>query len=818
MKYLIIGAVAGGATVAARLRRLDEDADIVLFERGEYVSYANCGLPYYIGNTIKERDNLFLQTPEGFRKRFRIEVRTGHEVTGIDLPAKTVEVKELATGKAYTETYDKLVLSPGAEPIRPSIPGIDSNKIFTLRNIPDTDKLKAMVASGSVRRALVVGGGFIGLEMAENFKEAGLEVTVVEMANQVMAPLDYSMAAMVHELLREKGVNLVLEDGVSRFEETSSGLDIHLKSGKVIATDMVLLSIGVTPETKLAREAGLETGKLGGIVVDKFMQTSDSSVYALGDAIEVINPITDKPARIPLAGPANKQGRIVADNIVNGNQEEYEGTIGTSIAKIFDLTVGAAGANAKLLKREQIPYISSFTHASSHAGYYPGALPLSIKILFSPGDGKLLGAQVVGYDGVDKRIDLFAQVIRNSGTVYDLTKIEHAYAPPYSSAKDPVNMAGYVAENILSGKMKIVHWRDIEKLDKNTVLVDVRTPEEFEMGSIPNAINIPVDELRGRLGELPKDKRIIVSCAVGQRGYLAYRILVQHGFEDVFNLSGGYRTWSAIHPARKNPVAAPVNGQEDSAGVSPDVSSIIEIDACGLQCPGPVVQLKKHYQQLKAGQQIRVKATDPGFGRDISSWCNMVNATLVDVRNRNGIVEAVIRKPEENETDSPSCVSLPERRNSGQTIIVFSNDLDKAIAAFIIANGAAAAGKKVSLFFTFWGLSILRRKKKPSMKKDFLGRLFGRMLPSHSKKLGLSQFSMFGMGSWFMRKVMKQKNVYSLETLIGQARENGVQMIACAMSMDVMGIREEELIDGVEVGGVATYLEQADKAGINLFI
>lgn len=449
MNYLIIGGVAGGATVAARLRRMDEKARIILFERGKYVSYANCGLPYYIGGTIGEREKLFVQTVKGFTDRFRIDIRTEQEVTVIRPDKKEVEVKNLSTGETYTEAYDKLVLSPGAEPLRPSIEGIGSKKIFTLRNVPDTDAIKNYVNAENPKRAIVVGGGFIGLEMAENLHDLGIQVDVVEMTNQVMAPLDFSMAAIVHQQLTDKGVGLYLEDGVSRFEEKEDAVIVHLRSGKQLVTDLVLLSIGVRPETKLAKEAGLAIGERGGIAVNDYLQTSNPDIYALGDATEIKHLVTGQPALIPLAGPANKQGRIVADNIVFGNKEVYRGSIGTSIAKVFDLTVATTGANAKLLKLNHIDYISSYTHGASHAGYYPESVPLSIKILFAPESGRLLGAQVVGFNGVDKRIEMMEQVIRQGGTIRDLMELEHAYAPPYSSAKDPVNMAGFVAEMCL---------------------------------------------------------------------------------------------------------------------------------------------------------------------------------------------------------------------------------------------------------------------------------------------------------------------------------------------------------------------------------
>lgn len=811
MKYLIIGGVAGGATVAARLRRMDESATVVLFERGKYVSYANCGLPYYIGGTISDREKLFVQTVKGFTDRFRIDIRTEQEVIAIHPEKKQVEVRRLSTGEVYTENYDKLVLSPGAEPLRPRIEGIDHKKIFTLRNVPDTDTIKNYLVRENPRRAVVVGGGFIGLEMAENLHEAGVHVDVVEMANQVMAPLDFSMAAIVHQHLADKGIGLFLEDGVTRFEDTNGKVTVHLRSGKQIEADMVLLSIGVRPETKLAKEAGLEIGSLGGIAVDAYMQTSDTDIYALGDAVEVQHPVTGKPALIPLAGPANKQGRIVADNIVFGNKETYQGTMGTSIAKIFDLTVATAGANAKLLKRENIAYVSSYTHSASHAGYYPGAVPLSVKILFAPTDGRLLGAQAVGFDGVDKRIEMLAQVIQRKGTVADLIALEHAYAPPYSSAKDPVNMAGFVAENILSGKSKIIHWRDIETLEPETIRIDVRTPHEYQLGTIPGFINIPVDVLREHLDELPKDKPIVVTCAVGLRGYLAYRILTQSGFKNVRNLSGGYKTWN-VATAKVKHVEPCV--PEDSGECIPVSDTVLKVDACGLMCPGPVLQLKKSYETLKAGEQLQITATDQAFGKDVSAWCKMTGAELVAVENKNGVVAATIRKNEQTEV-------YPVTRNQGadnKTLIVFSDDLDKALASFVIANGAAATGKKVTMFFTFWGLNVIKKRNKPSVSKDIFGKMFGWMLPAHSGKLKLSKMNMGGAGSWMMRLIMKKKRIDSLESLMKQAVENGIEMIACTMSMDVMGVKKEELMDNVTLGGVASYLERAEEANLNLFI
>ena len=545
MKYLIVGGVAGGATAAARIRRLTEDAEIVIFDKGEYISYANCGLPYYIGGVIEERDRLFVQTPESFGRRFNIDVRTKNEVTAIDAAAKQVRVRT-ADGKEYIESYDKLLLSPGASPVVPPLNGIDSEGIFTLRNVSDTDRIKEYMTSHRVKRAVIVGGGFIGLEMAENLKHAGAQVAVVEMASQVMAPIDYSMASHVHEHLLQQGVKLYLEQVVEGFSRENDELTVHFKSGVTLKTDIVLLSIGVKAETNLAQAAGLKLGDMRGIWVDEYLQTSAEDIYAVGDAIEYPHPITGKPWMNFLAGPANRQARIVADNMVLGNKIKYEGSIGTAIAKVFNITVASTGLPAKRLKQLAIPYLSATIHNGSHAGYYPGSLQMDIKITFSPTDGRLYGAQIVGYDGVDTRINQYALAIKHGATVEDLTKLEHAYAPPFSSAKDPVAISGYVASNILNGKMNPLYWREMLEVDTNKVaLIDVRTVEEYASGTIPGAINIPVDDLRDRLTELPTDRPIWLFCGVGLRGYLASNILKVRGYKEVRNLIGGITTYNS---------------------------------------------------------------------------------------------------------------------------------------------------------------------------------------------------------------------------------------------------------------------------------
>lgn len=545
MKYIIIGAVAGGASTAARLRRMDEHAAIILFEKGEYVSYANCGLPYYIGDVITEREKLFVQTASGFRNRFAIDVRVQSEVIALDPINKNVSVKNLITGEEYIETYDKLVLSPGAEPVRPPLPGIQEQGIFTLRNVGDTDRIKNYVQHFPKGKAVIIGAGFIGLEMAENLHHLGMDVSIVEMGDQVMAPLDYSMAALVQQHIRSKGVHLYLATAVTGFERTESGLTVMVKDREPLPADVVILSIGVRSDTRLAKAAGLEIGRAGGIFVNEFLQTSNPDIYAVGDVIEFNCPITHKPSNSFLAGPANKQGRICANNIVFGNSRTYKGAINTAIAKVFDMTVATAGVPVKKLKANGMEPLVSTTFNGSHAEYYPGADKMTIQLAYEPGTGKLWSAQVVGYEGVDKRVDLLATVIKNGGTIYDLTELEHAYAPPYSSAKDPVNMAGFAAENVLQKRVQPFYWPEIQELTKEDYLLDVRTVEEFGKGSIPGAVNIPLDQMRQRLNEIPTDKTVYLFCQVGMRGYLASRILMQHGFEDVRSLSGGYRLWDA---------------------------------------------------------------------------------------------------------------------------------------------------------------------------------------------------------------------------------------------------------------------------------
>lgn len=812
-KILVIGGVAGGASFAARMRRLDETAQIIMFEKGEYISFANCGLPYHIGETIRDRDALLVSKPEEFSKRFRVDVRIKSEVIAINTVEKKVTVKSGETN--YEESYDYLVLSPGAGPVRPPVEGISSSHVYTLRTLPDMDRIKGKVDSGKVQRAAVIGGGFIGLEMAENLRHRGLQVTQIEMMDQVFAPADREMAQILHQHLRINGIRLLLENGARAFTDRDDGtLDITLNGGEILNVDMAILAIGVKPDTRFVKEAGIEVNERGAIIVDKHMRTSIKDIYAVGDAVEVTDLVSGQKVHIPLAGPANRQGRIAADNI-SGKETVYKNTQGTAICKIFDLTAAVSGINEKTAKKLGIGYLKSYTHSSSHAGYYPGSYPISIKILFTPDTGKLLGAQVIGKLGVDKRIDIFATAIRHGLTVQDLAELELSYAPPYGSARDAVNIAGFVAENILNKTAKVVYPEDLERMRQNCTLLDVRTEMEHELGAISGSLIIPLEQLRDRLDELDKEKPVLVYCQVGLRGYIAARILTQNGFE-ACNLSGGYKTYSTfdnsgLETEYLEPVNKPFCSSPDSDRSS--IGATLLVDACGLQCPGPIMKLKAAMGEIQEGETVQIKATEQGFVTDIPLWCNSTGNSLLTLSNSDGVYTALVKKGR----SLGECRIEKEKKNS-KTMVVFSNDFDKMMAAFIIANGAAAMGAQVTMFFTFWGLNLLRKNEKIQVKKNIVEKMLGLMMPRGASKVKLSKMHMAGMGTFMIQQVMKHKNVYSLSRLIEEAGNNNVKFVACSMSMDIMGIKKEELIDGVEIGGVATYLEKADQSNHNLFI
>jgi len=819
-KTVIIGGVAGGATTATRLRRRDESMEIVILERGEYISYANCGLPYHVGDVIKERDSLLVMTPQAMKKKFNIDVRVRNEVVMIMPEEKKVLVRNHETGADYTESYDDLVIATGSSPVIPPIEGIDGEDIFTLWTVPDTDKIRGFIEERKPSKAAVIGGGFIGLEMAENLHAQGLQVSIIEMMDQVMAPLDKEMAELIHENLRMNGVELILGDGVKAFKRNESRTTVELSSGRAEDFDMIILAIGVKPNSQIARDAGLELNAKGGIIVDSHLRTSAPDIYALGDVIEVENFVTKDKTMIPLAGPANKQGRILAD-IIAGDDKEYKGTLGTAIAKVFDLDAASVGINEKQLKAMgktmDKDYFVALINQKSHAGYYPGATPMTLKLIFD-GEGKIYGAQIVGQDGVDKRIDTIAVTMRLSGTIYDLEELELAYAPPFSSAKDPVNMLGFVAENILRGQAAFISYDKVDEMKESAdkcIVLDVTEEVERMVFSVPGSYHIPLGQLRDRMEEMDKDKLIIPYCAIGVRSYNAARALMQKGFKNVKILAGGTSFYKSMHSSFEKAESKSDGSGEDNK--MENEKELKVLDCCGLQCPGPIMKVNQAMSEIEEGRVLKVAATDMGFAADIESWCRRTGNTFIKKERVDKENIVYIRK------GSASCPAVSQGSQvvetpQGKTIIVFSGDLDKVLASFIIANGAAAMGRPVTMFFTFWGLNALRKSDGKTGGKPFMDKMFGSMMPKGTGKLKLSKMNMGGMGTAMMKKVMKDKNVDSLEELMQHALDSGIKLVACTMSMDIMGIRKEELIDGVELAGVASYLGDAEESNVNLFI
>ena len=788
MRVIIIGGGACGASCATRLRRLDENCEITILERTNEVSIANCGLPYYCSEVINDREKILVSNPEKFRNMFKIDVKLNTEVTEINRKDKFVLTKN--NEKYY---YDKLVLAQGGSPIRPNIEGINNQNIFTLRSLADADKIKDFIHKNNVQKAIVVGGGFIGVEMAENLAHLGIETKLVELSEQILTPVDYEIACFAQNEMRSNGIELILSDGVKSF----SANEIELESGKKVPYDIVILSIGVRPEITLAKNANLEVNR--GIKVNEYMQTSDSDIYAGGDSVEIKSFINDNDVIIPLAGPANRQGRIIADNIY-GIKSTYKKSQGTSVLKVFDYTVACSGYNEKLLKRMQISYWKVLIFGNSHAGYYPNSTSTLYKLLFN-NDGKILGVQAVGQYGVEKRIDVVASIMRNNGGIQELLDSELCYAPPYSSAKDSVNILGMCADNVLKGLVKPAYYEDIE----NSYIIDVRIPDSYRTKTIEGAVNIPLASLRNRLEEVPKDKKVILVCDSGYTSYLASRILIQNGFNNVYSLMAGMKLYKEI---QKDKEAKVVRKELLFAGAK-SAENILKIDACGLSCPGPIMKLSDNISKINNGEILEITSTDKGFYSDVEAWCDSTNNTLLNLENKDKKIIATIQK-------GKSDINQNNEKNA-QTIVVFSNDLDKALAAFIIANGAKASGKDVTLFFTFWGLNILR-KSNVNAKKSIIDKIFGLMMPQGAEKLTLSKMNMGGLGTFIMKKIMKYKNISTLNELIKQAQNQGIKFIACKMSMDVMGIKEEELIDNVEIAGVAKYIAESNNSNSNLFI
>lgn len=794
MRVVIVGGGACGASAAARIRRLDESAEIIVLEKTGETSIANCGLPYYVSGVIDEREKILVSSPQKFKELFNIDVRIFSEVVDINAELKSVK---LASGEDIS--YDKLVLAQGASPFIPQFGNMPVDKIFAVRTLFDADKIKDYIKENNSKKAVVIGGGFIGIEMAENLVEMGLETTLVEMQKQILAPVDWEIVAFAQNEMRDRGIELILGDGVEKFQDDK----IILSSSREIEFDIVIMAIGVRPELELAKKAGIEINR--GIIVNEKMQTSNPDIYAGGDGVEVEDFISQENTLIPLAGPANRQGRIIADNIC-GMDSSYKKSQGTSVLKVFDLTVAAVGNNEKQLMKRGESYWKTFVFSRDHAGYYPNSTQICYKLLFT-NEGKILGAQAVGLDGVEKRIDVISSVMRNNGTVQELLDSELCYAPPYSSAKDGVNILGMNADNILKGFVKPAYYEDLE----GAYLIDVRPREIFEVSTIGSAKNIPIAELRERINEVPKEGKVILFCNTGYNSYVASRILIQKGFNNVYSLAGGISLYKELKKdkdgaVKKEKVYSLAKAKENLS------TNHIKVDACGLQCPGPIMKVASKIIEVNDGDILEVTSTDRGFKSDIDAWCESTGNTLLDLSVENKVIKALIQKG-----NLKSAENKIIQTGNAQTIVVFSNDLDKALAAMIIANGAKAAGKDVTLFFTFWGLNILRRPDK-NVKKGLIDKMFGLMMPKGADKLTLSKMNMGGMGSIMMKWVMKNKNVSTLNELIQQAKDNGVKFIACNMSMDVMGIRPEEIIDGVEIGGVAKYIQESTNSNSNLFI
>ena len=795
MKVIIIGGGACGASCATRLRRLNELAEIRILEKTNEVSIANCGLPYYCSGVIAERERILVSNTKKFKDNFNIDVCLNTEVIEINRSEKYVVTNN--NEKLY---YDKLVLSQGANPIKPPLEGINNPNIFTLRNLADADNIKAYIKNNNVKNAVVIGGGFIGIEMAENLAHLGINTKVIEMANQILTPVDSEIAAFAQNELRANKVELLISDGVKGFSEK----EVLLTSGSKVPYEIAILAIGVRPEITLAKNCGLETNR--GIKVNDHLQTSDENIYAGGDSIEIKNFVDDSVGLIPLAGPANRQGRIIADNIC-GIDSQYKKSQGTSVLKVFDYTVACVGYNEKILQKLGMAYKKVLTFGNSHAGYYPNSTQIFFKLLFND-EGKIFGAQAVGQEGVEKRIDVISSIMRNNGDVQDLLDSELCYAPPFSSAKDPVNVLGMCADNVLRGFIKPAFYEDLN----DSYVIDVRPANIFAVNSIKGSVNIPVEELRNRIDEVPKDKKVVLLCNTGYTSYVASRILKQNGFDKVYSFMGGIKLYKEIEKNNnyKAPESNIVQPTQTKTAAEPTNLVAVNIDACGLQCPGPIMKVAENIVKIKEGEMVKVTSTDKGFYADIEAWCRTTGNTLISLDKDKQIISAIIKK-------GGKAVTKSENKNA-QTIVVFSGDLDKAMAAFIIANGARASGKEVTLFFTFWGLNILRKDNVSVKKDNVIDKMFGMLMPKGADKLTLSKMNMGGLGSMMMRRVMKNKNVSSLKELIEDAQKSGIKFIACQMSMDVMGLTKEELIDGIEIGGVASYIDASSNANSNLFI
>ena len=817
-RIVVVGGVAGGATCAARLSRLSPKTTVTVVERGPDVSFANCGLPYFIGGEIKDRSRLLMQTPSSLEHSLGIKVHSNTTATNINATEKVIHVN--GTSGSQSISYDVLVLSPGAQPIVPAIPGSALPAVLTLRTLQDMDKIVAACKMSDCQHVTVVGGGFIGLEMVEQLHRAGKKVTLIERAAHVLPQVDGEIAQFLETSIVSKGVEILTSDSVTGIEKmgSDSSLAVTTEAGRKIRTNLVVMSIGVRPDTSLAKEAGLTLSQSGHIRVNDFMQSSDSSIYAVGDAVATRDAVFPHLETVAALGNvANMQARIAADHACTGKSIPYRGSLGTAIVRAMDGVVAVTGWTAARLTKAGIPFSSSIITADNHAGYYPGALPITMKLTFDETTGRIFGAQAFGYDGVDKRIDVVATAIMGRLTIDDLSITQLTYSPPFGSARDVVNVAALAARNVRAKLMTPV--ASLPKDAGGCTLIDVRPKDNAKLDPIANSINLPMAELRDSLPTFKQEHRstepLLMVCGLGKTSYFAERLLVNEGFSNVTCLAGGLRVARPAKPVFTAP-PEPAAATHEQSKVGPDVT----VDCCGLSCPGPLLKLKSAVAAATPGTRLVVTATDPGFAADVRAFCVACKLEVVVTVDK-GTVVATVTVPRAGQVEASSATQAgtPQRRK-GATIVVFSQDMDKVLAAFVIANGAAAMGGEVTMFFTFWGLMALRdpngRARPP--KSSFLDAMFGWMLPNGMKRLPMSNMNFAGVGPKLMRYQMATKDLPNLEDLLKSAREQKIQLVACTMSMNAMGITPGELIDGVKFGGVAEYLAAAETSGTNLFI
>jgi NADPH-dependent 2,4-dienoyl-CoA reductase/sulfur reductase-like enzyme/peroxiredoxin family protein/TusA-related sulfurtransferase/rhodanese-related sulfurtransferase len=819
-RVVVVGGVAGGATAAARIKRLDSSTQVTMFERSPDISFANCGLPYYLGREITDRSRLALHTPQSFAKAVGVDVKVETTVTAIDAANKVVLYRANGSTEEKSMAFDKLVYSPGANPLRPScIPGINDPRIVTLRNLQDMDLMDHILQLPSTRRVVVVGAGFIGLEVVEQLVHLKKKVHLVEMSPAVLPQADIHMSEFLHQPLASNGVTLHLGDGVKSFACSPSGVSVQLCSGAAVEeADVVVLCIGVSPSSELAASAGLAMGHAGRVQVNSFMQTSHPDIYSVGDVVETADLVfPERKAWTALGNVANMQARIAADHLTRGTSIPYKGSLGTAIVRVFDHVLAVTGWTERRLANAGIPFATSIVTQDNHAGYYPGATPISMTLTYDPATGRLFGAQAVGFDGVDKRIDVVATAIQGGLTVDDLSQTQLSYSPPFGSARDVVNTVALVSRNGRDGLSKTTRSM---KPEDGKVLVDVRPPELAALSPVLDALNIPFAQIASGEGVrgLDKAKRYTTICAVGKTSYFAGRILAQQGF-DVASLSGGLKVHRKPEPVTNvaaEPPVVPSDGYQHHHSVKKGLE-VVNLDCTGLACPGPLMKLKACVEKLPAGTTLRVTASDSGFANDIKAFAKSNALEVISVTSKGGIVHGELVVGDGGAPQHAAGGATGPRK--GASIVVFSQDMDKVLASLVIANGARAMGGEVTMFFTFWGLNALRKPDGRSLKsKGFMDNMFGMMMPKGLGKLPISNMNFAGIGPKLLRRQMGAKSLPTVDGLLRDAQLQKVRIVACTMSMDAMGITKEELLDGIEYGGVADFMASSERTGTNLFI